>query len=181
MLSEKILKILQSHLGKGGKVLIWQIEKIYQLRVLYVLLFSNEMHHSHKLILSRAVQKVYFQLITRRSHLCTRLHPSQTSKLQFLRNNFEISYPQVVRTFDCKCFLQLFLCEYIPVLTYVRVQHVLWEVMRRCTFLASKENCMAFKEICMFCGLSKKDCQIYCVLHIHSFRKQHILQKKMWF
>ena len=177
MLSEKIQKLFQSHLGKGEKVLIWQIEKIYQLHVLYVLLFSNEMHHSHKLILSRAVQKVYFQLITRRSHLCTPLHPSQTSKLQFLRNNFEISYPQVVCSLDSEYLLLLFLCEYIPVLTYVRVQHVLWEVMRRCTFPASKENCRAFKEICMFCGLSKKDCQIW---YVHSFGKRYILQKKMW-
>ena len=95
MLPEKILKLFQSHLGKGEKVLIWQIEKIYQLHVLYVLLFSNEMHHSHKLILSRAVQKVYFQLITRRSHLCTPLHPYQTSKLQLLRSNFEISSPRL--------------------------------------------------------------------------------------
>ena len=101
---------------------------------------------------------------------------TQISQKQ-LRNIFS----HVVRTLDSEYLLRLFLCKYIPVLTYVCVQHVLREVMLRCTFPASKENCMAFKEICMFCGLSKKDCQIYYVFQVHSLKKQHILQKKTWF
>ena len=176
MLSEKILKILQSHLGKGEKVLIWQIGKIYQLHVLYVLLFSNEMHHSHKLILSRAVQKVYFQLITRRSHLCTPLHPSQTPKLQFFRNNFEISSPRLYLHLRVNVCCSYF-CANIFLSWRMYVSNTCCEKL--CEGAHSRPQKRIAWPLKKYVS-SAVWAKIWYVLHAHSFGKRYILQKKMW-